>query len=167
MENAAKALIMAASVLVGLLILSLAVYLFITFGASSKQLHEEIDSNRLNEFNTQFTVYELKNDNTIYDIISVANLAKENNTYYELSGPANGNFYITVNAKTKGASTIFNLQDKTKDDLDTLTKNELNAMIEVYDSDRNIYYKKLPTYSCKVTISETTGRVSNVMFTQN
>ena len=60
MENASKALMMAASVLIGIMIISLAVYLFTTFGASSKQLHEEIETNRLNEFNTQFTLYENK-----------------------------------------------------------------------------------------------------------
>ena len=42
MENASKALIMAASVLIGIMILSLAVYLFATFGASSAQMHEQI-----------------------------------------------------------------------------------------------------------------------------
>ena len=42
MENASKALLMAGGVLIGILILSLAVYLFITFGAESKEIHAQI-----------------------------------------------------------------------------------------------------------------------------
>ena len=83
MENASKALLIAASVLIGLLIISLAVYLFITFGTQSAQMHRQIDENRLGEFNSQFTSYEGKDGLTIYDVITVANLATENNKYYE------------------------------------------------------------------------------------
>lgn len=160
MENAAKALMIAASVLIGIMIISLAVYLFATFGATSKQIHEEIDANRLNEFNTQFTVYETKNDNTIYDIISVINLAKENNEYYELNEQLEGNFYIKVNI----GNTQLNLEKKTKQELDDLVKQEQNNM-ESETIDGTTYdNQKLPTYSCKVTISEKTGRVSTVVF---
>ena len=102
MENASKALIMAASVLIGVLILSLAVYLFVTFGASSAQMHKQIDENRLNEFNTQFTSYEGKSGLTIYDVITVANLATENNKNYEFFNKKNpldikeSEFYVAV-----------------------------------------------------------------------
>lgn len=157
MENASKALMMAASVLIGIMIISLAVYLFTTFGASSKQLHEEIETNRLNEFNTQFTLYENKNDTTIYDIVSVANLAKENNSYYELSAPAKENFYVTVKINNES------VERKNKDELDKLIKEE--EMIDVTDKD-NTRYKTLPTYNCGVTINEVTKRVSEVRFTK-
>ena len=39
MENASKALLMAAGVLMGILIISLAVFLFVTFGATSAESH--------------------------------------------------------------------------------------------------------------------------------
>ncbi len=157
MENASKALMMAASVLIGIMIISLAVYLFTTFGASSKQLHEEIETNRLNEFNTQFTLYENKNDTTIYDIISVANLAKENNSYYGLSASTPDNFYVTVKIDNES------VERKNKDALDRLIKEE--EMIDVTDKD-NTRYKTLPTYNCGVTINEITKRVSEVRFTK-
>ena len=63
MENASKALLMAAGVLIGVLILTLAVYLFATFGATSAELHKQQATDRLNEFNSQFTSYEEKNEN--------------------------------------------------------------------------------------------------------
>ena len=105
MENASKALLMAAGVLIGVLILSLAVYLFATFGATSSELHRQNDANRVNEFNAQFTSYERKQGITIYDVITVANLATENNTYYELPkvqaviSNEPSNYYVQVNLK--------------------------------------------------------------------
>lgn len=50
MENASKALIMAAGILIGVAILSLAVYLFVSFGSASAKIHEQNDANRINEF---------------------------------------------------------------------------------------------------------------------
>ena len=73
MENASKALIMAGGILIGILIISLGVYLFADFGTTSAEIHKENEQRQLTQFNTQFTVYEL---------ISVINLAKENNTQY-------------------------------------------------------------------------------------
>lgn len=82
MENASKALIMAAGVLIGVLILSLAVFLFIDFGSTSQGVYSQMEETQLTQYNAQYTVYGERNDITIYDIISVANLAKENNDYY-------------------------------------------------------------------------------------
>ena len=78
MENASKALLMAASVLIGVLILSLAVYLFTSFGSTSAELHKQQDEQRLEQFNTQFSSYEGKEGGiTIYDVVTIANLATE------------------------------------------------------------------------------------------
>ena len=75
MENASKALIMAGGVLIGILILSLAVYLFIDFGGKASVIHDRITSNQLTQFNAQFNIYAGRIDVTIYQIITVANLA--------------------------------------------------------------------------------------------
>lgn len=83
MENASKALLMAAGVLIGIMILSLGVYIFTQFGGTSAQIYNNIEQNQINQFNTQFTSYETKEYITIYDIISMANLATQNNKKYE------------------------------------------------------------------------------------
>ncbi|MGN1296901.1 MAG: hypothetical protein ACI4VH_00470 [Clostridia bacterium] len=83
MENASKALLMAAGVLIGMLILSLAVFLFMDFGATSKGIYSEVESNQLTQYNAQYTVYSGREDITIYEIVSVINLAKQNNTDYK------------------------------------------------------------------------------------
>ena len=96
MENASKALIMAAEVLVGVLILSLMVYLFVSFGSSSAQVNEQMDEKKLAEFNSQYDKYKDKEDVTIYDIVSLANLATENNKYYGLDESTESNYYISI-----------------------------------------------------------------------
>lgn len=168
MENASKALIMAASILIGIIILSLAVYLFVTFGYSSAKMYQEIETARLDEFNTQFTSYENKNDTTIYDIISVVNLAKENNKYYNLDEQGNNNFYINIEAKGIGAENIKDYALEKKDDniLNNYIEKDQNNMDKVTD-DSGTEYTVMPTYTCKVTINETTNRVSKVSFEKN
>lgn len=89
MENASKALIMAGGVLIGILIISLAVYLFADFGSTSAQINAQNSQKQITEFNSKFTSYEGYKDKdgnwkiTIYDIITLASYAKENNQYYE------------------------------------------------------------------------------------
>lgn len=83
MENASKALIMAAGVLIGVLILSLAAFLFLDFGATSESVYSQMESQQLTQYNAQYTVYSGRNDITVYELISLANLAKENNEYYK------------------------------------------------------------------------------------
>ena len=155
MENASKALLMAAGVLIGILILSLAVYLFVTFGGRSAELHQQIEVDRLNQFNSQFTSYEGKDDVTIYDVITVANLAKSNNEYYELESQTNDNYYITVQVKNDNGQK-FNLEKYTQAQLqDTLIKTEQLKPDGT-----------LPTYECKVTINPITEMVNKVTFEQ-
>ena len=89
MENASKALIMAGGVLIGILILSLATYLIVDFGSTSARIHKQNEEKQVTEFNSKFTSYQGYKDKdgnwqiTIYDIITLAGYAKENNEYYE------------------------------------------------------------------------------------
>ena len=166
MENASKALIMAAGVLIGIMILSLAVYLFATFGSTSAELHKQKETDQLNQFNSQFTSYEGKEGITIYDVITVSNLATENNKYYELerldSLPTTNevaNNYIGV------------LLDNERLDYGKSTTNETinkeyNSKINDELKEINGTQKYLKTYTCKVDISSITGRVYKVTFTK-
>lgn len=83
MENASKALLMAGGVLIGILIMTLAVFLFADFGTTSAKINEQNAEKQLIQFNSKFTSYEAKNGLTIYDVITVAGYARENNLYYE------------------------------------------------------------------------------------
>lgn len=82
MENASKALIMACGVLIGVLLLSLAAYLFVDFGSTAAKINEQNAQQRVVEFNSRFTSYENRTGLTIYDVITVLGYAQENNAYY-------------------------------------------------------------------------------------
>ena len=110
MENASKALIMAGWILIGILIISLAVYLFTDFGRTAADINDRNASQQLVDFNSKFTKYESYKDNdgnwktTVYDIVTLAGYAKENNEYYKESTDEQ----ISVNIV--GANKLENIQ---------------------------------------------------------
>ena len=94
MENASKALIIAAGVLLGIMIISVGVVLFRSFGSSGAEIMGYIERVQVAEFNNQFYKYYGKVTNynettkqyeestikvTSHDIVSIANLAQKNN----------------------------------------------------------------------------------------
>ena len=83
MENTSKALIMAAEILIGVLLLTLMVFLFYAMGTFSKTVDENIETKNVSEFNINFEKYRGKTDITAQDIISMGNLAKQYNAQME------------------------------------------------------------------------------------
>lgn len=143
MENASNALIMAAGVLIGVLILSLAIFLITDFGQTSSEINRRITDQQLVEFNANFTSYEGKEGLTIYDIVSVAGFARENNNYYD-----NQDYYkVTVKIGNK------EIQNCSSDTLNNLIKEEQNTT-------------PLPQYKCSVKEYYDNGRVKTVIFTK-
>lgn len=143
MENASNALIMAAGVLIGVLILSLAIFLITDFGQTSSEINRRITDQQLVEFNANFTSYEGKEGLTIYDIVSVAGFARENNNYYD-----NQDYYkVTVKIGNK------EIQNYSSDILNNLIKKEQKTT-------------PLPQYKCSVKEYYDNGRVKTVIFTK-
>lgn len=149
MENASKALIIAGGVLIGVLILSLWVYLFTTFGITASEINVQADQTKITQFNSQFTAYEGKEGLTIYDVITVFGYAKENNNYYE----DNSDYKVTVSLDTK--RDIQNYDEGKKIDLINADQAKINAN------------NSLPTYNCKITKYHSNGRVEEIKFTTN
>lgn len=162
MENASKALLMAAGVLIGVLILSLAVYLFVSFGSTSSELRKQKEAQDLQKFNSQFLSYEGKEGITIYDVVSVAKLATENNKYYELDDRVRNfsegwnDYYISVTFEGRSI-------ENNKDDQDDLLK-KLDDAMKMNDQDPADKYLVLKQYQCTVEINSVTGRVYRVKF---
>lgn len=155
MENASKALLMAAGVLMGVVILSLAAYLFVTFSSSADDVKSEIANNQLNKFNIQFLAYEQREDLTVYDILTAVNLAENNNKYYQLE-PGDTN-YITV----KVDNSVVNSTDIEK----KIKPESLEKEGEMKED--NLGGKSLKNYRCNVLLSDITGRVNAVNFSSN
>lgn len=161
MENASNALLIAGGVLIGVLILSLAVYLFADFGAKSADINQRTTEQQLTQFNSKFTVYESAEAKwTIYDIVTVAGYAHENNKYYtdtDSSGKVN-NTYFEKNYKI--SVNIVGSKGKTNDIQDSIvSQNNYNKMIQ----DEPINEKGLPKYKCEIYYHDN-GRVSKIVF---
>lgn len=150
MENASKALLMAAEVLIGLLILSLAVYLFANFGSTSAEINKKNIEQQLVQFNDQYASYLGRQDLTIYDICTIANNAKDNNQKYE-----NQEEY-SISVSITGIAGRGNLQDK--------TENEWNQIIQNDTMNINGSTDLLPKYKCTDIKYNTAGRVCQVIF---
>lgn len=159
MENASNALIIAGGVLIGVLIISLAVYLFVDFGSTSAKINKQNEEQQLVQFNTKFTSYEDKEGLTIYDVVTVAGYAKENNKYY--GDDNNDKYYVDnykITVKLTGAIGTENGIDRNnlQDEVD------YNKLIQ----DEQIDDISLPTYKCKVKKYHSNGRVAEVTFTK-
>ncbi|MCL2859011.1 MAG: hypothetical protein FWF46_00250 [Oscillospiraceae bacterium] len=80
MENSANALLMAASVLIGIIILSIFVAVFSNAGNFAKNIEAGMSNTQIQKFNNQFEQYFTSPDDTIkkmngHDIVSLVNLA--------------------------------------------------------------------------------------------
>lgn len=99
MENATKAMLMAAGTLIGVMILSLGVALYSELQSYVESSQEIIEFNEQRAFNTQFTNYENRGNLTIQDIITAANLAYESNINNSATPDERGNpasLYVAV-----------------------------------------------------------------------
>ena len=83
MENTSKALIIAAEILMGVLLLTLMAFTFRALGNFSDAVNSNIETKNINEFNTKFEKYRGRKDLTAQDVITIGNLAKQYNAGIE------------------------------------------------------------------------------------
>lgn len=96
MENASKALLMAAGVLIGILILALMVTLFLSAREVSSRHDQVKKTEEIEQFNANFTKYVGK-DITMHQVITIHNFAKiENNKIKSVNVNKNGIFDIST-----------------------------------------------------------------------
>lgn len=151
MENASKALIMAASILLGVMIIAISVYLFSSYAQYSSSTYKKIEQAQIDQFNSQFLKYYGSEEVTIrsyssdpasekkeivpilctaHDIISLANLAQKNNQYYEIE-----------NGVTEGSEASNYIQIKLK---------KVDNNIEKWTEEKKIDFLKKSTYSVTI-----------------
>lgn len=147
MENASKALIMAAGVLIAMMVISIGVYVFNMFGTFSKERQEELYEHQLAEFNSQFTKYETAEDINIHDIISLANYARDYNDANGVTDTSN-NAYIDVNI----LSVRNNVEKATNDEKNDMIKNAITST----------YVNKYELVTIDYNL--VTGRVNSITF---
>lgn len=152
MENASKALMIAAGVLMGILIVSLGVYLFYVFGDFVNNTQADIAENALAQFNEKYFKYNGLTNLTIQDILTIKNNALQNNysyTNYVLTPNSAGDNNDFIDVYIQGEGWILNMSDE------ELLVNEVenNAITT--------------TYKCTVQVNQNTGRVNRITFTPN
>ncbi len=177
MENASKALIMGAEILIGIMIISIGVYLFNTLGNYSAETAKKMEDAQIAQFNNQFlkyygTVSTQKGDKieqefikcTIHDIIDLANLARKIN---EESG------FTTVQKITdyENYPNIYVQIDlgKDKKNLESWPQEDLLNLIKNNDITEDINGEPIPKYFyCKEEpkISNITKRVNYMKFVE-
>ena len=92
MENASKALIMAGGVLIGVLLLSVMVYLFNSAGSMAQTYDQSQSQRRLEYFNSKFLGYNkvingTSRGNNVSEVVSAVNLAFDyNNSFTSFNG---------------------------------------------------------------------------------
>ena len=133
----------------GVLILSLAVYLFANFRATADEATKLMYEEELAQFNNFYLSYDGKTDLTYYDVWNVVNKAKENNKKYGLTKKEGNNYYVGVYL---GPSEL-KVTNVRIDNVSKLDSNVLNG-------------EDLRKYKCEVSINNVTGRVFKVTFTE-
>lgn len=191
MENASKALLMAAGVLIGILILTLAAYLFLSLSNSTATMEKQMATSEIDNFNNQFYIYKDKKDCTIYDIYSAANLAAESNKKYapNETNPAKNNYYVAVHmgAYYIASQISDDIGEEWGSGIEALSyKLDYRKFVEKYGKTEDeayvsgaasssygggttlfySYRKKydLTRYSCYIHINTNTGRVNRLYF---
>lgn len=165
MENASKALIMAASVLLGVMIISIGVALFNSFSEFSRSTMEKAEDTKIAEWNNNYLKYygsytdedgkERPIQVTAHDIVSIANSAKQNNINYELETQNynENTYYLQVQVKTEP-----HFEAKTDEEKNKFLKE--NSLTQNTD---NTYSTKY--YMCtEIKISEVTKKVIYIKF---
>ena len=83
MENASKALLMGTSILIGVLLISILVYVNMVMSSYSGAVQENLYAKEIYKFNTEFQIYDGKKDLTAHDVKSIINLVKDYNANFE------------------------------------------------------------------------------------
>lgn len=152
MENASKALIIAAEILIGVLLLTLMVFMFHAMGTFSKTVDDNIETKNVSEFNINFEKYRGKSDITVQDIVSMGNLAKQ---YNEKMG--NEQLQIMVTGVSAKYRYVHKLNDEqTYDfikDYSTVTRNEGGQRID-----------EVLHFECtEITYDNETGKINRIV----
>lgn len=79
MENASKALLMAASVLIGILLMTLMVYIFYFSSNYSNKIEDNLEQKIIYETNMKFQLYDGRIDLTAHDVQTIINMRENYN----------------------------------------------------------------------------------------
>ena len=177
MENASKALIMAAEILLGVMIVSVAVYFFRNTASFSESNYKKIDDAQIAQFNEQFLKYSGRKTvriggadrqvpivSTIHDIASLANFARKNNEQKGVEGEAgisDTSAYVQIDVI--GIDNHF--EQKEYDELIEIVKNNsIRDDVDITDPNNTGTTKYYTCENNAIRINQNTGLVNYMRF---
>ena len=189
MENASKALIMAAEVLIGVVVISIGVVLFSMFQNYSRDTIDQMNQSKVTEFNNNFSKYvgtvstfdsvKKKEVNipinvSAHDVITAANFARENNSYYglkydEVKSFYESTLYVKVDIDTRFPSKTYSNLENWSEDSNEKTKfidNNSVIFFNCTDGGNRPYTRCFKLEEVNRKYSPTTGRICYVKFTE-
>lgn len=151
-ENSTNALMIAAGVLISVMIISVAVYLFKSSADFAQSYYADIDSKTTQAFNNEFEIYNTDNV-TIQDMVSLANFARDTNIKNGVENDKNNSIYIQV--------ILYNGSKH----LETMDREELYQFMEENTFIDNDPSKGEQKYRCKgVEYDENSQRINKITF---
>ena len=166
MENASKAFIMAAGVLIAVMIASFMMLVLRKAGRMSSEYESQRGDLELANFNSQFE-YFAKEDNTYFDIMTVANMAYDvnRNNGYDASNK------IEIVVMNNSNHILYQILSKEELKKNHFFKKETNDQTYMYDlvpeyaefDEQNEKYKL--KFNCiKTEYNKITGKISQMQF---
>ena len=146
MENASKALLIAGSILLFILLSSFMAYIFTRARNKTSEIYSMMSTSKVDSFNQKFLKYEDKELN-IQDIVSIINLAKDCNR----SGKQPVEIKVTATRGIIDGTSETNLLSDSININDILEKN-------IYDEDGN---KK--KYKCTANYGDNSNLIENIL----
>lgn len=134
MENASKALIIAAEILFGVILISIFIFLYYVWNNFSGNINSKIEDSKINEFNAQFISYNGRTDLTAHDIVSIVSLANEYNRNIEEDS-------YKIKVEGNGISSIQDLMSNIPDFINTNQDQKFTLKIVQYNGKNRIIEK--------------------------
>ena len=177
MENASQALIMAAEVLIGVMILSIGVYLFNVFADYSSDRYKQMEDTQIAEFNAQFLKFYGSNTDasgkqvpkkcTIHEIVSLANLAQkynlENNLIEEVTSGGKTFFQKKANITLEN-SLYVQIDLGNTNNLELKSNSDLVQIVKANDLSEDATGKKTEIKYYKCTVCEPRGNNKTINY---
>ncbi len=148
MEDSARFLYLAGGILVGILILTLAVYLFANFSGGATNVENQIAADQIEQFNSPYVSYREKEGITIYDIVNLARKARDYNERNGVSYTTDSGHISVIRYDAKRQFELKNGKDLTNT---TLYRKDDSLINDFLIADRNEITttdNRLPQYIC-------------------
>ena len=154
MENASKALLIAGGVLIAILILSIGVYLFATYGQIGETYEQNLTSGEIKKFNSNFIKFEGRDNIKAQEIVTLYKFIKSYNEKNDI------NISTSIATLEVEGTSVKILSTSTA----YLSEENLVEFIEQYSNKDTNPYQIIYFECTQLKYNENTGMVNKIVF---